>query len=138
MEAIAILFKEYDTLRAEILNRTNNGYQLIGIGAALGAGLLTWFGAHGVDRMFWISGASFVLVFAAFTWAMHRDISFAAGRLRQLESEINRLAGAELLQWETRWGGATSGWIKRKRPVTGKTDVPNAAGNGGNYGNGPA
>jgi len=42
MDPIQILFKEYDTLRSEIITRTNCGYQLL----ALGAGALAWLASR--------------------------------------------------------------------------------------------
>ncbi len=61
-QKIEILFKEYDTLRAEIISRTNNMCQLITIGAAWGVALLAWIGGHRPDRTFWISFSVFALV----------------------------------------------------------------------------
>jgi hypothetical protein len=111
MDPIAILFKEYETLRNEIQNRTNNGYQIWGIVAAV----LTWLSSRPVDLNFWLLwptlGAAFG--FAAFT--IRRDINKAARRIRQIEVEINSIAGADLLKWESQWGSAQTGWIIQRR-----------------------
>jgi hypothetical protein len=48
MEPIEILFKEYDTLRAEILAAINNMHQVIGFGVALGTALLSWSASKGL------------------------------------------------------------------------------------------
>lgn len=41
MDAIQILMKEYDTLRAEIIARTSSLYQFWGLGTGLGIALLS-------------------------------------------------------------------------------------------------
>jgi hypothetical protein len=117
-EKIQVLFKEYDALRSSILGRTNNGYQLWGIGAAL----LTFLISRPIDVKFWILMSLFGIVFSIFSWTTYRDINKAAERLRQLESRINRLAGDELLQWETRWGSGVTGFFGRARPL--KSQAP--------------
>lgn len=112
-EKIQVLFKEYDALRSGITGRTNNGYQLWGIGAAL----LTFLMSRPIDWKFWTLISLFVVVFSLFSWTTYRDIQKAAERLRQLESEINGLAGVELLQWETLWGSGVTGFLGRARPL---------------------
>ena len=112
-EKLQVLFKEYDALRTGILGRTNNGYQLWGIGAAL----LTFLISRPIDRKFWALIILFALVFSLFSWTTYRDIKKAAERLRELESSINDLAGDELLQWETRWGSGVTGFFGRARPL---------------------
>lgn len=108
-----MLFKEYEALRSGILGRTNNGYQLWGIGAAL----LTFLISRPLDWKFWTLMGLFVAVFSLFSWTTVRDIKKAAERLRELENDINKLAGDELLQWETRWGSGVTGFFGRARPL---------------------
>ena len=112
-EKIQVLFKEYDALRSGIIGRTNNGYQLWGIGAAL----LTFLMSRPIDWKFWVLISLFVVVFSLFSWTTYRDINKAAERLRQIESEINELADAPLLQWETRWGSGVTGFLGKARPL---------------------
>ncbi len=116
MDPISILFKEYDALRSEIQGRTNNGYQLWAIGAAV----LTWLVSRPIDSKFWILLALFVLVFSIASWTAFRDINKASVRLRELENQINALAGQHLLEWESRWGSAVRGYFRwggpSKRP----------------------
>jgi hypothetical protein len=116
MDGIDVLFKEYDTLRAESISRANNGFQVIGVGVALGATLLTWIGSHGLDRTFWLSFGVFIFFVCGSLFVITRDTAWVAFRLRQLESEINNIAGGELLKWETHYGGSLHGWIFRKGP----------------------
>lgn len=107
-EHMEILFKEYDTLRAEVISRSNNAYQLVSVGVATGGALLAWFGSHGVNRAFWLLLGMAAIAFGALVIALAHDVKVVAMHLRDLESEINKLAGATLLQWETKRGaGAT-------------------------------
>jgi hypothetical protein len=110
MEATAILFKEYDTLRAEIISRTNNIYQVIGIGAALGIAVLSRPAPQGLGKAFWVTLSIFSILIVSLWGALHLDISRTGGRLREIEAEVNAITGHELLKWETHWGRSRS-WI---------------------------
>jgi hypothetical protein len=114
-----ILFKEYDTLPTEIIARTNNGYQLFGIGAATGA-LIAWLGSHSADVTLWGLIAVAFVACAIMTRVLVRDTNVIAGRVIEIEAEINLMAGKTLLQWETRSGGAATGWLIRskRKPVS--------------------
>lgn len=103
---IAVLMQEYNSLRSWVFSRVNNAYQLIGIGPAALAILLT------VSQ---VSGAllivALILAMAGFSLGLCLtvlDVQQAGIRLLELEKEINRRAGQELLQWETRFGGRFS------------------------------
>jgi hypothetical protein len=107
-ERIAILFKEYDTLRAEIIARaeTQRGYLTIG-GSAAGAIL-----AFGGQQVLWNIGDSkawFVLLGSAIAlgcgviaaFLSYRHTAVIGKYLRVIENKINDLAGGEsLLGWE--------------------------------------
>lgn len=116
MDNIEILFKEYDTLRAEIIARTTSGYQILGTGAVLSGPLIALIGSRGFGRMFWVSLSLFVVFFYIVSFTFRRDITRMAARLTALESDINRLAGTELLKWETHYGVLKTGWIIKKKP----------------------
>src|SRR6266849_10226121 len=105
-EQIDILLKEYDTLRQEIIARTSQGFQVLGFGVLLYTALVAWFGAHSVDRTFWVLLIIFVLTIAVVSLMAHRDINMAARRISEIELHVNNLAGATLLQWETKYGAA--------------------------------
>ena len=109
---IQILLHEYASLRTEIFHRTGHLFQLLTVGGAL----FLWLASRPIDLRFWISLAAAVVVVSLFCWLIHRDIEKAAERLRQLEEDINRRAGEELLVWETHWGGATTGYWGKARP----------------------
>lgn len=100
-QSIEILFKEYDTLRAEIIALIGNMYNVIGFGTAISAALLAWAVSKGFDYRFWF----LVVVFASLVWLLwmmlHVAVSRATERIREIEGEVNRRAGEELLRWET-------------------------------------
>ena len=114
-QQIEILFKEYDTLRNEIVARTNNGYQLLTIGGVLSAGLIGWLSQHRFDRTLWLVLSIFAVVLLVSAALLVGDIRMLGLRLQELESEINKLAGAELLKWERTWGGGVLGDLIFKR-----------------------
>ena len=109
MEPIQILFKEYDSLRSEIVARTNNGYQLI----AVGAGALAWLASRPVNGMLFVSIGIILVALLAFVGAWWRDTYMCSCRVKELEHEINALAGRELLKWETHWTGGPIAFISR-------------------------
>ena len=110
-EVILILFKEYDTLRAEAQVRTSGGFQLITIAALAVTVLLGWASPRS-DGAVWVALIGIFALAAAFIWYQRHASNLLAWRLRQIESEINRLAGAEILQWESKWSGAIRGRLK--------------------------
>jgi hypothetical protein len=105
-DKVKILFHEYDTLRTEVIHRINNGYQLI----AGVTGLLIWLVSHaGVNWRFCILLGISVAVVLVLWRGIYQDIKTIARRLRELENEINKLAGETLLVWETRWSPTVVG-----------------------------
>lgn len=103
MDHIQILFKEYDTLRAEILGRANNLFQLLTVAiVAMG-----WLLSHPQDTALPVALCVSIFAILAFGVLIWRAVHLAARRLRELEREINGLAGKDLLKWETSWG---EGW----------------------------
>jgi hypothetical protein len=110
---VQILLQEYASLRMEIIHRTGHMHQLLAVGGAL----FLWLASRPIDIRFWISLVAAVVVVGLFGWFLHRDIDKAAERIRQLEEDINRRAGEELLVWERRWGGAVTGYWGKARPI---------------------
>lgn len=114
-EKIMILFKEYDTLRAEVISRSSGGYQVIAIFGGLFAALLAWGATHPPIAVFWAAVLTLAVgvIFAAFT--VFRDIYVIARRLAEIEKTINHLAGdQQLLIWESNRGSAASGLVRRQ------------------------
>ena len=112
-DKIAVLSKEYDTLRAEIVARTTNCYQVWAATAAA----ITWLSGRPIEWTLWTLSATLALIFVGVLGALYRDINALSERVSIIERKINDLAGGEeLLEWETRWGGASpNGWFCRKR-----------------------
>ncbi|MGA2542308.1 MAG: hypothetical protein ABSG78_12205 [Verrucomicrobiota bacterium] len=111
-DKISILLHEYDTLRQEILARTNHGWQLIAVGAAL----FVWLIQAKPDSNFWVGFVAVVLAILLGAWTTFGNIAKVAKRVEELEREINFRAGEELLVWEMRHGGGLTGFVRRLRP----------------------
>ena len=112
-DKVLILFKEYDTLRTEIIARTNNCYQLWVAAAAA----VAWLTSRQLELTLLALTATLGLIFLAAAGALYRDINALSCRASTIEAKINLLSGGEeLLEWETRWGGySPNGWFSLKR-----------------------
>jgi hypothetical protein len=125
---IQILFKEYDTLRAEILARVANAYQLHSIAGGLIGLLLTGVLATAVPwKVITLPIGMVVVLWVALWLGLRRVILRCAARLREIEGTINELAGADLLRWETHWGdGGIGGHFgqPRRLPLKSLTREP--------------
>jgi hypothetical protein len=113
-EKITILLHEYDTLREEIIQRTNHGFQIYGIGAVF----FVWLMSRSFDQRFWIMLCISVIALGRAWRSSVREIRKAAERLQELENIINGLAGTDLLVWESHKSGFATGskwfWGTRK------------------------
>jgi hypothetical protein len=107
-EKIAILALEYNTLRAEIIARTTSIYTVVSV---IGAVAIWALHEPMNDKVYWGGGAAAV-GFAACGWFLARDIIKATMRVQDLESEINKRAGAKLLIWESELGGLPHGYLQ--------------------------
>ncbi len=117
-EKIKILLCEYATLRQEIIARTGHGFQLMSVGSVV----LAWVISTQTRRsLFWPGVAIALTFFLVAAWFTLRDIKRAATRIQELEKDINRRAGEELLVWESKWGGVVTGFWRRGRPLDQKT-----------------
>lgn len=105
-EKIEILLKEYDTLRDEIGRKTAGGYQLVIVLAGILTFVLGLASRHGWELRYWLSGTSFVVVLGLIFFRLSRtDTNIIAGRVRDIETEINRMVGSTLLIYESQLGG---------------------------------
>jgi len=102
-EEIEILFKEYDTLRTEIIARTSSGFQLVAIFSGLVGALIAW-GASGHATAISICLLIFALAAVGvwFILAAFIPLSAVARRVAEIEIEVNRRAGSTLLNSESR------------------------------------
>jgi hypothetical protein len=103
---IEILLQEYSTLRQEIIGRTSHGFQLVTVGAVL------WIWASTTKSGETVYKPAICFAFVAFFFAIGATLkgtSAAVKRVREIESDINRRAGEELLIWESKRGGGGKG-----------------------------
>lgn len=102
-----ILFKEYDTLRTELIARGTQVFQWFALVAVLAVALVTWVGSHGWNNpRFWLILVPFSASLIYIRIRIHWDVWQAAARVRELEKQINDLAGSQLLTYETSRGRA--------------------------------
>ncbi len=109
-EKLTVLLKEYDSLRAEVLARTNHIYQLF----AIAGGAATWLLSRSIDGRFWLLMCGLATVVLAGWWTSVRDIKKCATRIGELETKVNELVGEDLLQWEKYFGGEATGFFTTK------------------------
>jgi len=104
---IDVLLKEYDTLRAEILQRINARFTIVGLLGALVAFLLSkweWQPRNTLLDMRWAVAALGVAVVLVIWYRFGTLIKNLGARVSSVEQRVNQLAGDELLTWETRYG----------------------------------
>ena len=107
---IGVLFKEYDTLRTEIQACVSRQYGLL----ALTAGALYFVMSRPDSALFGVSLGILVLaVVVSMAYALVEiNTRRCAERVREIEQEINRLAGGEpLLEWESTRGVGAVGFL---------------------------
>jgi hypothetical protein len=105
-ERLQVLLTEYTSLRSEINVRMSSVYQVAWITAAVTIYLLQQEEDGGIPLILgFVAGLIGLLICA---WTLARDLVRAALRVKQIEFEVNRRAGEQLLVWETEWGGQTS------------------------------
>jgi len=115
-DKVEILLHEYDTLRDEVVQRYNAIQQQISIFVLMIIGTLTILSTYSEQRWGWSLFLYLLLalglcVFAFALRINHLDIQKINTRLRELEADINQLAGEQLLKWETYWSGAVTGYF---------------------------
>jgi hypothetical protein len=104
---IDILFKEYDSLRAEIRARADNQLAILGFTGPS----LTWLLSRDIGLKFWIMLAVLVPAVIFMHWCILRAMERCAYWLKEIEATINSLAGAHLLEWESTWGAIANGYL---------------------------
>jgi len=105
---IDVLFKEYDTLRAEILSRTNNRFAITAFLGAVAA-----FFATRTELIAVVSIGGVVislLVLGGIWFYLGELINKCAQRVKEIEARVNELAGTQLLEWESDSRHRPFGW----------------------------
>ncbi len=97
---VDVLLREYDTLRQEIVSRTNNRFAMAGLLVAVAAFVISQPELVASER--W--GIAIVAFFVSIGgwWTIGFLIRCCAARLMEIEQRVNALVGDELLVWETR------------------------------------
>jgi hypothetical protein len=112
-ERITILLAEYSSLRTETISRTALGFQV----GAVTTVAITWLLQQVTSPnqsfawYFWAGVVLIIVGVAVFGALNGRDVARAAGRVRELEKEINSRAGEHLLRWEQVYGGGRKGGL---------------------------
>lgn len=108
-EKIAIIMEEYKALRAEVLQKNTVLIQIFVVSGTIGAGILgAMIQYRAYTAGFAMLSAILILVILAL-WMHALQIRVVARRLREIEMEINKLAGTPLLKWETKHGLKSEG-----------------------------
>jgi hypothetical protein len=97
--AIDIVLHEYDSLRAEIVSRMDARFQLIGF-LAIVATLLGTTDISNLSRTLLVIAA--LILFACVWFLFGFYIKRCAERLREIEEEVNKKLGDDVLVWESR------------------------------------
>lgn len=111
MDKIAILLEEYKTLRTEVISRTGYGFQA----GAVFVVVVTWLSQQ-LATAYWLLAIIATTIITFVAWIFFRrnnqEIWNAGLRLREIEHSVNSRAGAQLLQWERRFGGSRDSFNK--------------------------
>ena len=103
-EKIQILMAEYNTLRAEVIQKSNSTFQIFGVAITAVVAISGIVATYAI-----IAGFSIFIILIVVLLATYRSIEFSmltfGNRLREIEREVNQLAGAKLLKWETEYVG---------------------------------
>jgi hypothetical protein len=101
---VQILLHEYDTLRAELLERHASLFHFYGFTTIAAVLLLTFFCTDGGRRAArWLLALLGSVILAA-TVVINSDTVRLSKRIRQVEAEVNIRSGETLLRWESEWG----------------------------------
>ena len=107
-DKIDIMLNEYNSLRTEILSRGNITVQV----STASAAFLTWLLTRELNVWAYFVIPVFIFSILILYWWTWHDCLFTSRRLIEIEHEINKRAGEELLAWESEWGGIPSGFFR--------------------------
>jgi hypothetical protein len=105
-DRILVLLAEYNTLRTECQHRLTLLMQWTGIAITVIVGLLGFAISNvQLSGLYYLTGAVFFL-YAVLVIVIGINVAQLAKRVRELEKQINDVAGERLLRWETdyAWG----------------------------------
>ena len=114
----SILLAEYNTLRAEVLAARGNAAQAAGIFSATLMTDIAFANSSASTGPWWIPwviGVAIVFYFCVLVGWNEKNTQTFTHRLREIEPEINTLAGDRLLVWETDYGWG--GMFRKTNPI---------------------
>lgn len=97
-DSIQILFKEYDTLRAEILQRIGHRFAFLGLFGAVGGYAFFSFKRLALYQIVTLAVCATILFLVA--CQLGNLIARCSKRVGEIEQSINSYAGEKLLKWE--------------------------------------
>jgi len=110
---VQVLLAEYAALRAEVLSRSAQKFQ---VHTLTGTAVIAIFGLTGLLKA--ISLTFLTLVLAAFGLRMLDLVTRRlAARLREIETAVNELAGETLLRWENESGVGPLSYSERLKDI---------------------
>ena len=118
-EKIRILLAEYTGLKSEVIARTGYGFQVGGFSVTA----LSLLASQPVNLKTGLVFGAIVLLVLGTIIVILRDAWRAVDRIREIERDVNKRAGEDLLVWETLWGSAPEWLLKfvgrpKKAPKT--------------------
>ena len=112
-DEIEILLTEYNTLRAELLQRNTVTYQLVGVAATAIIGIIAFVFTQSL-----IGGGILLIVSPVIIWVVSRlliyDTLNVARHVQDLEKLINEKANTRLLSWESEHGLLSPGDLQAR------------------------
>jgi hypothetical protein len=105
-QKIQILLHEYNTLRAEVLSRYSAQFQssTVAVGALIGLMVAASNPGVGFNWLIILLLIATGPIYGGVLFWIDIDIAKAAKRLREIETQVNSLAGETLLRWENKYG----------------------------------
>lgn len=97
-DKVQILLKEYDSLRAEILQRIGHRFAFLSLFGAVGA--YAFFAAKDMSTYQTIVLMISALALFGVWWQLGNLIARCSNRIAEIEKTINSFAGESLLRWE--------------------------------------
>jgi hypothetical protein len=104
-QAVTIILHEYNTLRNEIIQKSNAILQAAALTAAICLGIITALITTKSEWHYSFLALLPLCMYFIFTrYYIDKPIGWMASRLRDIEDFVNGKAGQELLVWEHRYG----------------------------------
>lgn len=110
-EKVRILLAEYQSTQSRLVARTGHALQFAGFCITA---VSVWTTQPSSPRAF-LTLALILVVAAIGSLFIMRDIGRASRRVREIEADVNRRAGEELLVWQSKWSPEATGFFGRPK-----------------------